>query len=822
LLDAANRPALNQGDAFMDQDLFNTNGSGRRQTWFELDGSSGNDSWGRQTIFTNVPLAAIEEMTVLENAFSAQYGFGLGGVVNMVTRSGGPQWHGDLLGLWRPSGPEAELSGFTAATAANGNEITNDTLYQAAASLSGPVDRRRDTQIFLSTQYSAEDRASPVTSPIAPGNFVGKYRSWLAFLRLDHTINGHNNFFLRSTVDRYEDTNPNGTVGGNNLPSVDRIFHKRTYSQELGETWVMGPSLLNDLRMQFQLASPITQFAPVVYGTQFEVPISTGGVFISGTSQSALLLNHQYEVNDVVTMSKGRRQVAFGGDIIQAHSGGNSKEYGGPMYDGQFIYNPCTLALSVCESAAYLDNIQNVQSYTQSYGNANYLVNDTQWAVFVQEDLHAMRAFTLNLGLRYERQSFTDAREDLAPRVGFSYDVRGRGKTVLQAGFGVYYAQVVDNSEANYALTGPTGVFNYTAGPGQIGFPDSVQAAPLPAFPAGAVAPLRSLYVRPGRGRQLGPFFPTSTLRGYPDKLLNPYNQQWTLGVQQQLPTDWAFSANYIGSHTLRNVRPLDVDPPAPFVRTAQGQFRTPQAANCTRPYWTAWYQEHGMTCNPDTPTVPGPPYAVIQSDVNDGYVTYEALDVGLSHPFHKGLSMLASYDWFHTIDNVDPDVPGQNPNDPNFTGKAEKGNAIYDQRQRFVLSGTYAAAWRTSIGGVATFATGLPYNFVTGSTNSGDLGATTDRPVIHGVVVGRNTGRGKAIEEVDPYVEHTVALGAGRLQARVRAEAFNVLNHANFVGYSGTYGNGPAPGPGFGAPLPGITNQMTARVFQFSSEIYF
>lgn len=101
LLNAANRPALNQGDAFMNQNLF-TNGSRRRQTWFEIDGGNGIDAWGRQTIFTNIPLAAVEEMTTIENAFSAEYGFGLGGVVNIVTKSGGNQVHGELLGLWRP------------------------------------------------------------------------------------------------------------------------------------------------------------------------------------------------------------------------------------------------------------------------------------------------------------------------------------------------------------------------------------------------------------------------------------------------------------------------------------------------------------------------------------------------------------------------------------------------------------------------------------------------------------------------------------------------------------------------------------------------
>ena len=64
--------------------------------------------------------------------------------------------------------------------------------------------------------------------------------------------------------------------------------------------------------------------------------------------------------------------------------------------------------------------------------------------------------------------------------------------------------------------------------------------------------------------------------------------------------------------------------------------------------------------------------------------------------------------------------------------------------------------------------------------------------------------------------------MGENRFQTRVRVEAFNVLNHANFVGYSGTYGNGEKPGPGFGAPLTGITNQLPARSMQFSAEFMF
>ncbi|HTV59074.1 MAG TPA: carboxypeptidase regulatory-like domain-containing protein [Verrucomicrobiae bacterium] len=847
LLDAANRPAINQGDVFMNEDLFTTNGTGRRQTWFEVDGSNGVDAWGRQTIFSNVPLDAVQELTILTNAFSAEYGFTAGSVVNIVTKSGGNKFHGDLLGLWRPADTSASLSGFTTGTATSGNDVAGDSLRQTAASLSGPVGSDGRTQFFASGEYSWENRSSPITSPLEPGIFVGRYRGWLALFRLDHQINGNNNLFFRSNVDSFVDTNPNGIVGGNSLPSVDRVFKRRTYSELLGETAQLGGSFVNEVRLQFQLASPITQFVPVVDATQFSVPITSqcaGGVacgtFTSGTSQSALLMNRQYEADDTVSSVHGRHTIRFGADVIHAHNGGDSKEFGGPIYLGQFVYNVCAQAASVCESPAYLDDINNVQKYTQSYGNANYTVDDTLWSLFVQDDFRVRSDLTVNLGLRYARQTFTDSNKDIAPRVGFAYNLRGDAKTVIRGGFGIYYSQVVDNSEANYALTGPTGVFNYTATPGQVGFPASVSDAPLPSFPPGAVAPLRSLYIRPGQSAYLNQFFPTSVLIGYPNVLLNPYTEQWTFGLQRELAPEWILSADYVGSHTLKINRPLDVDPPAPFVRTMPNQFRgaapnasgveqcipnpaigntanTPlstcavNAANATRPLWI-YDSANGIT----------PAYSTIQSDVNDGFAFYNALDLNLSHRFSHGVSLLASYTWSHAIDNVDPDIPSQNPNDPNFTGAQEKGNAIYDQRNRFVLSGFYTAPWKFRIGGIATLASGLPYNFTTGTTNSGDTGATTDRPVINGAVVGRNAGHGRPIYSFDPFIERPISFAGDRVQLDLRAEAFNVFNHPNFVGFSGTYGNAATPGTGFGLPLAGITNQLPARSLQFSAKVSF
>jgi hypothetical protein len=69
--------------------------------------------------------------------------------------------------------------------------------------------------------------------------------------------------------------------------------------------------------------------------------------------------------------------------------------------------------------------------------------------------------------------------------------------------------------------------------------------------------------------------------------------------------------------------------------------------------------------------------------------------------------------------------------------------------------------------------------------------------------------------------VERTFAIRE-RVRLNLRAEAFNVLNHPNVVGFSGTYGNGTTAGAGFGAPLVGITNQLPARSLQFSVKVAF
>ncbi len=148
LLNSANRPAINQGDIFTNQDLFTTNGAGRRQTWFEVDGSNGVDTWGRQTIFSTIPLPAVQEMTVLENSFSAEYGGSTGSAVDIITRTGGNRLRGEVLEVWRPSATEAALSGFTSTNATSGNDLSSNTLGQTDPVTRRPGRRRQPHSLF--------------------------------------------------------------------------------------------------------------------------------------------------------------------------------------------------------------------------------------------------------------------------------------------------------------------------------------------------------------------------------------------------------------------------------------------------------------------------------------------------------------------------------------------------------------------------------------------------------------------------------------------------------------------------------------------------
>lgn len=779
LLNSAVRPARNEGDLFLDEQLFVVDGAGRRQTSYYIDGTTANDAWGRQTIFTDVPLSAIQEFTVMTDSFDAQYGRTSGSVMNVVTKSGTNKLHGEGVVLYRPAGIQARDP--VASTP------TSDRLQQYSGAFSGPLVHDR-TFFMVSGEYDHGDTASSITSPLAPGVFMGRYEQGLVFARADRQINGHNSVTASFNFDRMSDSNPQGAVGGLALPSTARTFYRRTYAARVGETAALRPAFLNEFHFEFLDGAPITEFQPAHPSTEFVYP----GFATIGQSQSALLNNRQLQMEDFVSLIHGRNTVQFGGGAIRSSSGGNSQEFGGPITLGEFVVKP-----GVVTPVSQL-TLNEIQSFTQGFGTETYNVKEWLLGAFVQDNLKAARHLTLNLGLRYDRQTFTDSTTDFSPRIGFAYDVLGGAKTVLHGGYGIYFSEVPANSAAAWLLGGPTGFFNFTVQPGQLGFPSSL--APLPAFPVGALLPPRNIGVRPGDAAYLSQFFNPGFLKGYPTKLLNPYSQVTDFGIERQLGDDWLLDVDYVHQLTVRILRDVDLDSPSLFLRTQPGQIRPASVADLTRPIVQA---PNG--------------FRQINAMINEGTANYDALQVNLRKRFGRNFAMLASYTWSHAIDDAEMDAPGGAPNDSNQLGSYERGNDQLDQRHRAVISGWWNLPQKFVLGGIATLGSGFPYNFTTGADNNGD-GSLTDRPVINGAVVGRDGGRGKPLYDFSPFIERDFSLRE-RVRVTARAEAFNVLNHPNIVGFNGVYGNSTAgaPLPSFGQPLGGVSNVEPGREFQFS-----
>src|SRR6185312_3492194 len=102
LLNSAFRQGKGTGDLFVNQTYFITGVGSRRATTFLLDGANNDEGWGRQTAIATVPIGAVQEMQVLTNAFSSDFGWTSGPALNIVTKSGTNGVHGEALVMHRP------------------------------------------------------------------------------------------------------------------------------------------------------------------------------------------------------------------------------------------------------------------------------------------------------------------------------------------------------------------------------------------------------------------------------------------------------------------------------------------------------------------------------------------------------------------------------------------------------------------------------------------------------------------------------------------------------------------------------------------------
>ena len=839
LLNSAFRQGKGTGDLFVNQVYFITGAGSRRATTVTLDGANNDEGWGRQTAIATIPLGAIQEIAVISNAFSAEYGWTSGPALNIVTKSGTNSLHGEGLLLIRPGDWQAErfsTKGFcppsvttcvTPSTLQAVNPVDiPDALQQYSATIGGPIVHDR-TFFFATSDYTRQNRTTFLSTSLptfvlpADGNlaYTGHYRQFLFDGRVDHKLTSNQNLMFRVNVDRFSDDNPQDAVGGTNAPSVARRYSRRSWSTQVNHTAVINPRLLNEARFAYLHGDPVTLWEAQTLSTTY----TRGGAvpFTIGQSRASDLWSHQLQFSDTISWSLGKHYLRFGGSLMHHTSGGFGSEPGTAIL-GTFTFRNTTTAPFGQLTLA------DVQNYTQpiNFGISSYELPQWLNTLFVQDNMHLHRDFTLDAGLRYDRQTLTDAKNNFAPRIGFAWHPGGDSRLVIRGGYAMYYTQIRSNAVAGYLVNGLDGLTTYTATPGQTGFPTCLVGSCLPVavdpttIPASQL-PARDITIRAGlrdfyreQFARFGLNF--DKLSNYPDKLVNPRSQVSTFGVEREFFKGLFFGADYVHQHWTNLDRTVDLNAPTAFNRTAPGQVRTVAAANLTRPI---------------LPVNGG--VRQVNVIMNLGVADYDGLQTQFSYRGNRRMYAAVSYTLSRANNTFEPDGNGIGPNESNITqlGEIERGPSVVDQRHRAVITFNYHFPFDITAGTVSMFASARPFNATTGIDNNGD-GINNDRPVINGAVISKSAFRGTPTSDVAAFVEKKFKFSESK-SLSIRLEGFNLFNHGNFLGRGvTTYGDTAVAAPTFGQFVGGVgtaTNAIPAfanidppRMFQIQGRFTF
>jgi hypothetical protein len=840
LLNSAFRQAKGTGDLFVNQTYFVTGVGGRRQTTVTLDGANNDEGWGRQTMIATVPLGAIQEITILSNAFSSEFGWTSGPALNIVTKSGTNNLHGEGLLMIRPGGWQAETfstknfcppsvpSCVTPSTlnAINPVDIP-DALSQVSASIGGPLIKDK-TFFFATADYTRQNRttflASTLPAFVLPSDgrldYTGHYRQTLFDGRLDHHLTSTQTLMFRLNFDQFFDDNPQDAVGGTNAPSVARRYSRRSLTTQVNHTSVINASLINEARFAYLHGDPVTRWEAQNLSTTY----TRGGAvpFTIGQSRLSDLWGHQVQFADTLSWSLGKHNLRFGGSVIHHTSGGTGSE------PGTAVLGTFTFIGTGARSTLPFDQLTlaDVQNYTQpiDFGISSYELPQWLLSGFVQDDWKVRPDFTLNLGLRYDRQTLTGATKNFAPRVGFGWNPGGDSRTAIRGGYGMYYTQIRSNAVASSLVNGLDGLTTYTATPTQTGFPTCLTCAPVNVDPRTIPAnqlPARDITIRAGQRAFYETQFASyglnfNLLSNYPDKLVNPRSQVLSIGAEREFVKGLFVGADYVHQHLSGIDRTVDLNAPTPFNRTEPGQVRTVATANLTRPI---------------RPVNGG----VRQVNVltNLGVADYDGLQTQLTYRGHSRVFASVGYTLSKATNTSEPDGNGIGPNESNITqlGGEERGPSVLDQRHRAVIFFSYRFPYNLTAGTLTQLASARPFNATTGVDNNGD-GLNNDRPVINGSVVGKSAFRGTPTSDVGLFVEERIRLSEGT-SLLLRLEGFNLFNHANMLGRGvTTYGNAATPASTFGQFVGGVgtgTNAIPAfanidppRMFQLQARFVF
>jgi hypothetical protein len=685
--------------------------------------------------------------------------------------------------------------------------------------------------------------------------------------------------------------NPLGTLPG----SYSYTYHRQVDATQLNSTWILNPTTIltarygnnrfpNLIAEVSQGFNPSTLGFPTALTSQLQADFFPT-IFMRNFSQlgqdtSSLDDWKSQTLNATVTKSLGRHNLAFGTEYrrLRLNFIDVSDAPGTYTFSGVFTQDS--------PSAVNDDTGSDLADLLLGYPASGYVETTTPlktyadyFALFAQDDFRLTPRMTLNLGLRYEME--TGLKEDhnqlavgfdrtaaaqlssstsvtggilfagtngnprdigdlsrlkFAPRIGASYALNN--KTVLRGGYGILYAPLRYDPSAAIA-PGYTQYTPFVASNDGDQTPANVLDNPFPngvEKPAGNSAGLLT-----GIG---------SSVTSYDQDFKSPRIQQFSVGVERELPGHVALEAEYVGSRSA-NLSPGSTgSTPVNYNQLNPSKFGLGLAAlssSVSNPYYG-----NGGTGVIGNPTVaqsqlllPFPQFSSVNLLASSSYADYNALLIKVERRAGKNLSLISSFTWsrnrdasFATTNSIQS--PAASAPQNIYDLRAEYGYSVNNVPYRFSAGATYNLpvgrgqrfSLRSSIGNlivgnwqlsvVPTFQAGFPVTINQSSNpNSSVVGNAVQRPnLVSGVALGtkgslysRLSGyinpaaftastaltfgnaprtlslRGPAFENWDLALFKNVKV-RDRVEVQLRVESFNAFNTPEFNGPNTSFGS--------------------------------
>ncbi len=540
----------------------------------------------------------------------------------------------------------------------------------------------------------------------------------------------------------------------------------------------------------------------------------------SNSNQPLITNQNDFQLFDNVTWIKSSHTIKTGGSVtLRSREILNADN---PV--GQFQFNnnqtsncagqPASCVLNSntgWDVASFLlgytaQKIRNLSGLTESGEIQTYTEKRPEFAVYVQDDWRASNKLTLNLGARWDvyppwlevddRQSNFDvatgafvlasdnatiggvdvgrrlqtySKGNVGPRLGFAYDLKGDGKTLVRGGYGIFWNFTPGGTSSSKAQNPP--------------FLQSSALTPTPVSSTGVDLQLSTGLPPPTGVDPSKP--PTGNTRSIFDPdFRDAYAQNFNLNVQRAIGSNYLVEAAYVGSRGRQMVLKVDINQAPPVVGVSD--------ANVNRPFITL---------------VPG--MRSMSQAQSIGKVDHNAMLLKFQRRFANNFSFLNSYTFGKTYDYASDNEAGiSNTYDLGYNW----GYADYDVRHTFSSSWIYELPWAKDrlyggwqLNGILYLRSGLPFTVAqnqnvrsTGTANrpnqtcDGQLSSPTvemwfdlscfSAPADTTGTFGdakRNSMRGPGQFNIDAsFIKNT---RIGRFTTEFRVEAFNVLNHPQF-----------------------------------------